>query len=126
MKKTTLLAAVLLLGASATGIGAATGNKLQGSDTLKDMTKNILNSCTPAAGLDYVGGGSGTAETGMSSGTQEIGPMSRFFKASAAICNTNVSGADLTKSQGRVVGFDGLAITTNGTSAAVCASGELA
>ncbi|HEY1532699.1 MAG TPA: hypothetical protein VGF76_01730, partial [Polyangiaceae bacterium] len=113
MKKTTLLATVLLLGASATGIGAATGNNLQGSDTLKDMTKAILDSCVGATGLNYVGGGSGAGQSAMAAGTQEIAPMSSPIAASAVTCNTSLSHADLTKSQLRVVAYDGLAITTS-------------
>src|SRR4051812_14254436 len=65
MKKTSLLATVLLLGASASAIGAATNNQLQGSDTLKDMTKLIVTSCAASAGLDYIGGSSGAGENAM-------------------------------------------------------------
>ncbi|HTA91362.1 MAG TPA: hypothetical protein VK745_17375 [Polyangiaceae bacterium] len=113
MKKTTLLATVLLLGASATGIGAATGGNLQGSDTLKDMTKAILDSCVGATGLNYVGGGSGTGQTAMVNGTQEIAPMSSPIAATTQTCTTTANHVDLTKSQLRVVAYDGLAITTS-------------
>ena len=125
MKKTTLLAAVLLLGASATGIGAAANNKLEGSDTLKDLTKEVLRTCAAAAGLDYVGGGSGTAEVAFVAvnPTQEIGPMSRFLGNGA--CR---GGKNLTTAHGLVVAHDGLAIVTEGDGGAndpVCASGQV-
>src|SRR5690349_9797042 len=97
MTKTTVLATVLLIGATASGIGAATNNKLQGSDTLKDFTRKIIPTCAGATTLIYTGGGSGTAESGMIAGTQEIGPMSRFFNTNAC------KGATPKQAQGHTV-----------------------
>jgi hypothetical protein len=120
MKKTTLLATVLLLGASASAIGAATDNKLQGSDTLKDMTKLIITSCTAAAGLDYVGGSSGAGENAMAAGTQEISPMSSTMGAGS--CK---GGQPAKQAQGLIVAHDGIAIDSE-SDGATCASGQVA
>jgi len=119
MTKTTVLATVLLIGATASGIGAATNNKLQGSDTLKDFTRKIIPTCAGATTLIYTGGGSGTAEAGMIAGTQEIGPMSRFFNTNAC------KGATPKQAQGHTVAFDGIGISSDADNTQ-CASGALA
>jgi hypothetical protein len=119
MTKTTVLATVLLIGATASGIGAATNNKLQGSDTLKDFTRKIIPTCAGATTLIYTGGGSGTAEAGMIAQSQEIGPMSRFFNANAC------KGATPKQAQGHTVAFDGMSISSDADNTQ-CASGALA
>src|SRR3954454_16438533 len=119
MKKTSLLATVLLLGASASAIGAATNNQLQGSDTLKDMTKLIVTSCAASAGLDYIGGSSGAGENAMAAATQEISPMSRTLGAGACKGGQAANGG-----QGLIVAHDGLAIDAE-NDGATCASGQV-
>jgi len=119
MTKTSVLATVLLMGATASGIGAATNNKLQGSDTLKDFTRKVITSCPAAGALNYIGGGSGTAEGGMVAGSQEIGPMSRFLAAGAC------KGATPAQAQGHTVAFDGIGISSDADNTQ-CASGALA
>jgi hypothetical protein len=84
MKTTIAISTFLVVSAGAAGAGAlALPNPYQGSDTLFDVTRNVLTSLslTPTA---YIGGGSGNAESAMSAtpATQTTGPMSRMMKGS--------------------------------------------
>ncbi len=79
MKKT--IAASLALGLCASG-ASAQNRTMQGSDTLYDITQEMLSLCAiNPANLIYVGGGSGAGENAMSSNpiTQQIAPMSKFL-----------------------------------------------
>jgi len=123
-------ATVLLVGASASTAWAAnppdtTGNNiaLQGSDTLEEVTKDLILDPTCAAtlaglGITYAGGGSGTGETAMSTvpPTQMEAPMSRFLGNSAAICVNKATA------QGLVIGLDGLSILAKDSTAAACSA----
>jgi len=124
-------ATVLLVGAGAPMAWGATppdtnGNNiaLQGSDTLEEVTKAILATCTGAtsAGITYLGGGSGTGETAMSTTppTQKEAPMSRFFNQSAAVC------AFSSTMEGLVIGLDGLAVVGSQVNAGSRCGGALA
>jgi len=121
-------ATVLVVGASASTAWAVnppdtTGNNiaLQGSDTLEEVTKDLINDPTCAAtlvglGITYAGGGSGTGETAMGTSppTQMEAPMSKFLGNTAPIC------ANKTTAQGLVIGLDGLSIVTKDSNGTAC------
>ena len=76
---------------------------LQGSDTLEDVTKDVINVCGLGSVINYVGGGSGTGEAAMLGGLQQIAPMSRELKAPA--CTPSASQL--------LIGLDGIAIVAS-------------
>jgi len=104
MKKLFAGATLLLLGVGAGAqVQAAVTIGLKGSDTLEDVTKDVIAAC-PALIADttnqisYVGGGSGGGESAMiaATPTQQIAPMSRALSTTAAIgpltlCDLNVA-----------------------------------
>ena len=124
-------ATVLVVGATASTAWAVngpdtTGNNiaLQGSDTLEEVTKDLILDPTCAAtlvglGITYAGGGSSTGETAMSTNppTQMEAPMSRFLGNTAAICGNK------TTAQGLVIGLDGLSILAKDSIAAASCGG---
>jgi len=73
---------------------------LQGSDTLEDVTKDVINVCSLGTLINYVGGGSGTGQAAMVAGTQQIAPMSRELNNTA--CTASASQL--------LIGLDGIAI----------------
>ena len=73
---------------------------LQGSDTLEDVTKDVIGVCSLGTRINYVGGGSGTGQAAMVAGTQQIAPMSRELNGTA--CTASASQL--------LVGLDGIAI----------------
>ena len=87
-------AAFLLVGAGAATVAAVDSNgnniALNGSDTLFDVTNDVLTACNAqfgdassiAKGLTYNGGGSGVGSGQMDLGAQEVSPMSRALKSS--------------------------------------------
>lgn len=108
-------ATFLLVSAGAASVGALSGIAVNGSDTLFDITQDVIAACplaaTPAPGLTYQGGGSTGGENNMRTGVQTVSPMSRFLNPKQS------SGADQTcavnggrDAEGLVVGLDGLAI----------------
>jgi ABC-type phosphate transport system substrate-binding protein len=128
--KNSLLIATLFV-ASAGAVGAAVGayplTTIAGSDTLFDVTKDLIGD--PAAlhpadvaktpnnfsvgtpsgyngALTYIGGGSGNGETAMEHGTQLIAPMSKMMDN--GICAAPASAPPTAASL--VVGLDGVAV----------------
>ncbi len=70
MKKLLATATLVAIGAGTVGVGAMTDVQLRGSDTLKDITIDILGICpgadpAGAAGLVYIGTGSSNGESGL-------------------------------------------------------------
>ena len=133
MRTSMIGAALLLAGAGAAGLAAAAadtnGNTLQlnGSDTLFDVTNEVLGTCGTTFGagsnvttLSYLGGGSGVGagQMGLATAGQAISPMSRALK-STEFCTTTptvYSGAVTAgpnKTEGLVLGIDGVAIAVN-------------
>src|SRR5437868_11042560 len=95
MKKSLILATFLVASGGAVAVGANSGVTLKGSDTLFDLTTQMLKSCpgtsvnsTPAGTSQYQGGGSGTGQGNMVAGAQQIAPMSRFMNNGGGICTT--------------------------------------
>jgi ABC-type phosphate transport system substrate-binding protein len=125
MRTTIAIGTFLALGAGALSVGAVTPLDMRGSDTLKELTRDLLGNDTsnlldcggtgnnPVGGINYIGSGSGNAESSMAgtSPTQQVGPMSRLLKGPAAkgACNS----ADVTKNEGMVFALDGIAILAN-------------
>lgn len=115
-------AAILLAGVGATTAAAVTtGNNLNlnGSDTLFDVTNDVITACGtqfPGAsgfatkGITYAGGGSGVGAGEMGLGLQEIAPMSRGMKSGEYCGSTPQNAADL------LIGIDGVAIVTSKSS----------
>ncbi len=115
-------AAILLAGVGATTAAAVTsGNnlKLNGSDTLFDVTNDVITACGTqfpggsgfaTKGITYEGGGSGVGAGQMDLGTQEIAPMSRGLKSGEFCGLTPQNAADL------LIGIDGVAIVTSKSS----------
>jgi hypothetical protein len=93
---------------------------LKGSDTLEEVTKDVLAQCAAAAGVTYDGGGSSSGEAAMVGGLQQIAPMSRFLKNDSGVaCGT----ANADTAEGLTVGLDGISVFSNSTQAAACGNG---
>ena len=105
MKKTMLIATFLAVGAGSAGVSAV---DLKGSDTLKEFTLSVINAavCPGATSLVYIGGGSGSGETAMTTNpvTQNVAPMSRFLQ---------VGGATPNLAEGVAFAADGITISTS-------------
>ncbi len=117
MKKTLSAALALGLGLSlgASDAGAQT-RSMQGSDTLFDLTNNMLGLCgIDPANLIYIGGGSTGAGTQMAVGNQQLGPQSRFLSSSEC-----TKPAPYNVGQGIAHSLDGLAIWSDDTEATTC------
>ena len=116
-------AAILLAGAGAASLAAAvdtTGsNRLNGSDTLFDVTQSVIASCKTKFGdfagqnITYLGGGSGVGAGAMGLNNQQVSPMSRALKNSEYCAIAAPASAGL--SEGLLVGIDGVAISANQT-----------
>lgn len=136
MRTSILGAAFLLAGAGAATLAAAAstdtngnGLALNGSDTLFDVTNQIIGSCGTQftnngdSMSPYQGGGSGVGAGRMDLATQAISPMSAAM-SSGQYCITPVSvygGTPLSKtaasattlSAGLIAGIDGVAIVAD-------------
>jgi cysteine-rich repeat protein len=119
MRTSILGAAFLLVGASAATVAAGSNVKLNGSDTLFDVTQDVIKACklqfADFAGnnITYLGGGSGVGAFQMQQNLQTVAPMSRALK-NTEYCPTppNVGGSPgLTEDL--LVGIDGVAIVTS-------------
>jgi ABC-type phosphate transport system substrate-binding protein len=133
-------ATFLLVGASAAAVYAGTdtngdGLVLNGSDTLFEVTTDILTQCggtitagnLTGHGITYQGGGSGVGEAQMQNDNQEISPMSRALNN--VFCAKNVTvGATVTDvtntAQDLMIGLDGVAVVAN--TASSCAGNGVA
>jgi hypothetical protein len=73
---------------------------LKGSDTLEEVTKDVIGLCNLGAVINYVGGGSGSGQSAMLSGTQQIAPMSRELNGTACLASSSQL----------LIGLDGIAI----------------
>ena len=114
MRTTIAFATFLTIGAGAVGASALSNIQFKGSDTIFEVTNNIIANC-PAitnTGFQYLGTGSGNGESAMNTGAQTIAPMSRFIKGgspTAPGCVSNASGTPAT-AEGLVIGLDGIAV----------------
>ncbi len=109
MKAPIAIATFVVAISGAAGAGALDNIHFKGSDTLFEVTNDVLAACPGAAGLVYDGTGSGAGETALKAGTQTVAPMSRFL-ASANTCAVVAPTGTPATSEGIVVGLDGIAI----------------
>lgn len=103
MNKSILRAMLLVLSLGASGNATAQTVQLKGSDTLEDITKDLIGLCGLTSTITYLGGGSGTGQAAMVGGTQQIAPMSRQLNSTAC---TGSAGQFL-------LGLDGIAVTAS-------------
>jgi hypothetical protein len=101
MKRTLAAATVVAMGVSGAAHGAAFG--LKGSDTLEEITKDVISVCNLDSVLSYIGGGSATGQAAMASGSQQLAPMSRQLSGTA--CSATASQL--------LIGLDGIAIVAS-------------
>ncbi len=145
MKKSIVIATLLVVGGGATGASAALTIPYQGSDTLFNVTRTAIdntrtgtNTLAPAAAdpgigpsSTYIGGGSGNGQSAMAaaggpvaSATQQTAPMSRMVNNGSSACkfngDTTGTGVNLKSASGIVIGLDAvdvLASKQNGAQA---------
>ena len=114
MRKLLAGAAFLVLGGGTASTASAQVMQMKGSDTLEEITKDIIVACSAGhlAGalgspspINYVGGGSGGGESAMSgTAVQQIAPMSRQLNSgNGALCSAT-TGNEL------LIGLDGIAV----------------
>ncbi len=111
MRSTIAMATFAALAAGTAGVSALdSAPNFAGSDTLKNMTQDVLVECgANCAGLNYIGTGSGNGQANMNAGTQGVAPMSRAL-------NTGVcSNANRNKAEGLVVAPDGVNVVGSDT-----------
>ncbi len=122
MKKSFAIATFVgVAGVGGVGVHAASSISFHGSDTLFTLTQELLTTtngnagplCPGAVGLTYLGGGSGTGETGLVNGVQGVAPMSRFLQGSTAgLCAAASTDGNL--AQGLVFALDGVGLFAAG------------
>jgi hypothetical protein len=115
MRKTIALASFAALTAGAVGVGAVDNlPAMVGSDTLKQVTIDVIATCnnTVHAQIVYAGTGSGAGQNALLGGSQGIAPMSR------ALNNGICGNANRTASEGLVIGLDGVDVV--GDAGKVC------
>ncbi|MBC7988550.1 MAG: hypothetical protein H7Y19_03060 [Luteimonas sp.] len=104
--KLRLSAIVATLGLVAASQARAQVLQLRGSDTLENVTRDVITSCGLNASINYRGGGSSGGENAMKGATplQQIAPMSREL-------NNRVPGDECVNSSSQLlIGLDSLAI----------------
>jgi ABC-type phosphate transport system substrate-binding protein len=131
MRTSIASATFLLLGAGAAAVGAAPGDNiaLNGSDTLFQVTKKVMQLCNGTSGpsngditghgLTYVGGGSGTGAAQMDLQLQEVAPMSRALK-NTEYCNNAAAVPPITTqstTNALMIGIDGVSVMANSANA---------
>src|SRR5688572_28104096 len=104
MRTRTLITGAALMAAAFAGVGTASAQQaLRGSDTLENLTEEVIANCPGATGnIVYVGGGSGAGQSAMAGAapTQRVAPMSR--QLNGAQCTAN--------SRQILIALDGLSI----------------
>jgi len=123
MKSSLIIATLVVAGAGVVGatVGATGAGVVQlyGSDTLGPLTGAVIQQAgtgwnngqqisTAANTLNYNGGGSGTGQSDMISGTQDIAPMSSMLNS--GICSVSAAVGSTTTAHGCVIGLDGVGV----------------
>ena len=118
MRTIVIAATFVVIAAGAAVVGARDNVALQGSDTLEQITNDILAQCPGATtnGIRYVGGGSTTGGNAMIAGTQTVSPQSRRLA-------NNEGCSSPTTAEGLVIALDGLAIVAATPTANACGGG---
>jgi hypothetical protein len=122
MRKTIVGATFVVFAAGASAVGALDNVALQGSDTLEQLTNQVLAVCPGATmnGISYRGGGSTTGGNAMIAGTQTVSPQSRALTPAEGCHAQGNNGLD---SEGLVIALDGLSILTASSTGGMCAGG---
>jgi hypothetical protein len=133
MRTSIATATFLLLGAGAVAVQATadtTGSNiaLTGSDTLFDVTQDLIKVCDgqvhgafnaagnlTGTGISYLGGGSGVGAGAMDNGTQEMAPMSRALKNTeyCVAANGNTAHSIESTTNAIMVAVDGVSVMAN-------------
>jgi hypothetical protein len=118
MRKTIVGATFVVFAAGASAVGALDNVALQGSDTLEQLTLDVLAVCPGATtrGITYRGGGSSTGGNAMIAGTQNVSPQSRALSAAEGCTRAETS-------EGLVIALDGLSIVGAQNTANACGGG---
>jgi ABC-type phosphate transport system substrate-binding protein len=116
MRTSIAIATFLVVAAGVTSAAALSNIHLKGSDTLYEVTSDVLAVCPGATGLVYDGTGSGAGESGLKAGTQTIAPMSRFLSGSA-ICTLSGAAGSPSTSSALVIGLDGISVVGSAAAA---------
>ncbi len=131
MKKSMTVAAALLVGAGAAGVGAfdQVPNPWYGGDTpqvlIKEAISNAVNLSASEA-PDFVAGGSGTGQSAMivnsnAAATQQATPMSKMM-TSCAFNGGGSNGSGMTNATGLVMGLDAVDILASESVVGTCSS----
>jgi len=134
MRKTITIATFVALGAATVGVKAvqtvpfATGNpNMKGSDTLKEITQDLITA--NALNLIYDGTGSSNGQSAVVSTStattaaqvlQTIAPMSRMLNNGASLCTTTT--ANLPKAEGIAFALDGVSVVAADANTAACSN----
>ncbi len=118
MRTSIAIAVFLVIGGGAAASGAALS--MAGSDTMFEITNDVLLACPNVSTLTYAGGGSGNGQKAMGTAqaagntesSQLVSPMSSGVKTCAGQNNTN-SSFDPSGESGLVIGLDGLSMLGN-------------
>ncbi|MFT3923001.1 MAG: hypothetical protein QM778_10735 [Myxococcales bacterium] len=109
------IASALALGLAST---ASAQLKLKGSDTLFEMTQEMLTLCQISpTDLTYDGGGSSGGQSAMAAGTQRVAPMSRFINAAGC---TGAGPGDTTTRSGYAHSLDAIGLFSDNTEDTTC------
>src|SRR5690348_2860536 len=81
MKSTILAGMFAAMAGGATGLVALDNLVLEGPPGMKPLVFDVLAACPNAAGVTFVGTGTGAAESSLRQGTQTVAPMLRFLAA---------------------------------------------
>jgi hypothetical protein len=118
MRTSIAIAATLAAAAGASTVAAVTnGNHLalNGSDTLFDVTNDVITACgLQFSGTTYPGGGSTGGALKMQLGAQEIAPMSRALRYEE-MCDVQ-AGYTANYAANLLIGLDGISIVTSKSS----------
>ncbi len=131
MRKSIAIAAALLAGAGAAGVGAfdPVPNPWYGSDTVENLIKEGIGNAVNLSASEepeYVAGGSGTGQSAMvvssnASATQQATPMSKMMTSCSFNGGTS-TGSGMTNAMGIVMGLDAVDILASEAVVGSCSS----
>ena len=130
MRTTIAAATFVALGAGSAGLSAL---DMRGSDTIREITLDVLAVCANTTNIHYVGTGSSNGQadllnggTGVNAGTL-VAPMSRFMNSNT--CNypsaSPATAKNASLAEGLVFALDGLSIVAASADAGACNSGAV-
>jgi cysteine-rich repeat protein len=90
--------------------------QMLGSDTLREVTRDVILTCQLENNIDYRGTGSTNGGNAMRTKDQQIAPQSRFLNSQE--CND--FGTAPQRGQGVTIGLDGIGVFGDGSEATTC------